>query len=349
MDSPILPHTLSHYHVFLSYRNSKKTQFEIKKYNKNRMASKMASKMASVKNVYIPNNRIKEVLSFGEEKSSSHIKDQTTLLSNYMYLNSIGLHLTLLRIKNCHLEDDGIKILAQYLETNTTLENLYMEDSMVTYVGSSYLQSAIEKNNTLTYLQLSHVFYNHSPYKIIEALIKNKSIETLDLSNNTVYNSTFMILNTMLQCNTTLISIYFGDTLYDELFYGLYQLWSTTMITNTTLKKLHFSPNNILEHDIVQTIYNTILVNNSLIELTFANLSIQENSISRNILNQLKYNNTIYNNTFFSYSMDIEKFHPNMKKIIITILLCNSMILNNLYDNLWLYIFTFFQRKIFIL
>ena len=277
-------------------------------------------------------------------------------LSLYRYIVNTDMllqfsNLMILKIEECNIgENDIMNIIC--IVKKLHIEELSLISENFTINSSIYMKEMLEVNTTLKILDLSNSLNRSGTlYHIIKGIIRNNSITTLDLSSNVVYNSTFILLNEMLLSNNTLEILFIGDTIYDELMYGIDILWTNAMVYNTTLRKFSFSPHNILELDIIKIINNTIMVNKSLVGLHFKNLYIENtnNQYIGCIKNQLEYNYNKYNNTF--WNLGIEKFHPDARKYIFLILLCNNRNYKKKYfylcEDMWIYIFSFFQRKDF--
>ena len=276
--------------------------------------------------------------------------------------------LSILKIDKCNIGDVGVTIISKFLKNNTILLNLSITRDNFSYVGSHYLKGAIEINTTLEVLDLSgSLDNNNSPYTVLEGMILNKGIHTLNLSSNIVYNTTYVLLNRVLIENKTLRYLYIDNTLYDEIFYGIDMVWTNGILLNTTLNGFHFSPTKLLEEDVVKMILRATISNRNLIDIDFLNISVEDvcpeyfkpdlyidplyncpASLACKVSHQIKYNKYLYDNTFLSYNMLVNDFHPRANAIIITAMLCNITIKKGcIPQHIIEYIFTFWKRKDF--
>ena len=181
--------------------------------------------------------------------------------------NLCKLSIDKLTINKCNIGDKGIEILAEYIKTST-LKELTIRNDYITHKGTLALKNAIEINSSLIKLDLSGSLNGEysSPNNILEGMKINKSITILILSYNTVYNSTYLILNDVLYSNTTLQELYLGDTLYDEVFFGIRLVWENGMLYNSTLKIFEFSPTVMLSQEYIDII-DTYKLNRSIVRI----------------------------------------------------------------------------------
>ncbi|UJR12891.1 hypothetical protein I4U23_017065 [Adineta vaga] len=106
---------------------------------------------------------------------------------------------------------DGIQILAEFLQANTTLLKLNLSNNQIAFSGSKYLSNALEKNTTLTSLYLrSDNIDDRGIENLSQALKINKTLEHIDVSNNPFGNNGIEYFQVLLQVNKTLTELQIG-------------------------------------------------------------------------------------------------------------------------------------------
>ena len=131
--------------------------------------------------------------------------DDTELLQ-IAELMKINKTVTTLNITNSSISDKGFKTLCDALKTNTTLTTLNLSNNKITDTQFIILIKGLQKNTTLEILNLSgNILNDNDVYlKLGEFLKQNKTLTTLNLSNNNITVEQFIILIKGLQKNTTL-------------------------------------------------------------------------------------------------------------------------------------------------
>lgn len=93
-------------------------------------------------------------------------------------------------LKKVLLSDEGlsveqIKLLAEALETNTSLRELLVVDQRLNDESVTYLAIALKKNQTLLKLSLQSTHTSDKAAALLaDALLNNNSLRSLDLQNN---------------------------------------------------------------------------------------------------------------------------------------------------------------------
>jgi Ran GTPase-activating protein (RanGAP) involved in mRNA processing and transport len=112
-----------------------------------------------------------------------------------------------LYMNHCKISDDVIQAIANALEKNNTLTilNLSDNDNNINFDGVKAIANALEKNSTLTILNLSNMFVSKGTEEIGKALEKNSTLRILNLSNNMIGTKGAEEIGKALEKNSTLI------------------------------------------------------------------------------------------------------------------------------------------------
>ncbi|CAG8691244.1 9806_t:CDS:2, partial [Cetraspora pellucida] len=163
-------------------------------------------------------SHIIEVGKLGEELKNSLEKNRTLKILNLSHCclraNTIkALENTLLKnitISNLDLSYNNISITSLFkaLERNNTLTKLNISHKDLDFEEGKALASALKINNTLTHLYLSETINDSETGKVfVEALGKNKKLAELDLSNNCFNLEVAIALTKALEINESLRNI----------------------------------------------------------------------------------------------------------------------------------------------
>lgn len=194
---------------------------------------------------------------------------------------------------NCNIGKNGIYILGTLLSTTETLKKLSILDDNLTRKEIKILADGIKLNNTLEYLDLTNsISVEDYLDKIIESLEINKSITFVNLSRNYLYNYSFLLLNNLIKKNTTITTLILNNVTYCELsYYGRTHFIIDGVKNSKTLKVLDLSYN-YFDDNIEVAFSDMIKENKSLtnLNLTFTYLTKDMIDI---ILDNMKYNTQI--------------------------------------------------------
>jgi len=177
--------------------------------------------IASLAKALLENDTL-ESLSLNENPIGiSGVKSMATLLS------SGECSLKILYLNKINLGDEGIRILANALTENDTLECLEIANNNISHVGAQCLELALEDNNTLQKIILAHNnMGNEGAGCISSSLISNRSLNVVDLSHNNIDNEGAEAMaeslsisgnNTLRELKLTGNDISKGDTIFADL------------------------------------------------------------------------------------------------------------------------------------
>ena len=156
-----------------------------------------------------------------------------------------------------------VSTLVELLSINTTIKVLRFIDCIIGPIDVIKIGAMIEKNNTITTLDLyGSIEIGNGFISIIKALEFNKSIVVLDLSYNFMYNSNYFALCDVLKKNTTLKYLYLSKTDSSEIVFGIGRLIHE-MKDNQNIVLLDVS-NNTDDDDIKRVIHDTLQVNKNI-------------------------------------------------------------------------------------
>ena len=166
--------------------------------------------------------------------------DRATVLAQALETNTT---LQTLHLHSNNIGDDGAKALAKALETNTTLRTLDLNCNKIGADGAKALAKALETNKTLQTLYLwSNKIGADGAKALAKALETNTTLQTLKLDNNNVGADGAKALAKALETNTTLQTLYlYSNNIGAD---GAKAL-AKALETNTTLQTLNLWSNNI--------------------------------------------------------------------------------------------------------
>ncbi len=138
----------------------------------------------------------------------------------------------------------GGTYIAEILEQNTTLTSLSVRNNdMAGEENSRIIAQALEKNSTLKELFLGgNNLGTQNIGEILEALKKNTSLTVLDLQWNCIFDVDSKMITEMLKMNTTLKELYLDYNYITDI--GA-QVIAETLGENTNLKELYLDHNEI--------------------------------------------------------------------------------------------------------
>ncbi len=150
----------------------------------------------------------KETIDSITKNSAKKIDLGNCNLSNIEIIELIGAlikfnnPLEYIDLSNCNVEIDGIKLLAQFLESNNTVKEFYFSDNNIGNLGAEILAAAF-KNNTIKHIDLCD---NDIGIKGVKALAQflesNDSLETFHFSDNNIgYLETKILVNAAIKNN----------------------------------------------------------------------------------------------------------------------------------------------------
>ena len=96
-------------------------------------------------------------------------------------------YLKILKIKNINLQTEGYKSLVQFLQRCHSIKELYIDENFITKERCLIIKDGISQHPSLKKLNLSRMSMRNVHLEIIgEIFLTNNSIETLDLSFNSI-------------------------------------------------------------------------------------------------------------------------------------------------------------------
>lgn len=158
-------------------------------------------------------------------------------------MNSEKLHISTLHLGDNEFSTVGVKLIGDFLESDTFLTKLYLNDNKIELDGASELSDALCVNSYLKFLSLGNCGINDEGFKhILSSLSVNRSLECLHVWKNEISDSTAeMLLEVLENYNASLSEmLIFGNeiTNIDEF---------TEVISKQTLNKLLKSPRQVQE------------------------------------------------------------------------------------------------------
>ncbi|OMJ72863.1 hypothetical protein SteCoe_28603 [Stentor coeruleus] len=128
------------------------------------------------------------------------------LLSLIVAMNSDKVHINTLHLGDNEFTTVGVKLIADFLETDKDLCRLYLNDNQIDLEGCSDISDGLCMNNTLKFLCLGNCGLNDESFKhILSSLSVNRGLETLHVWNNSISDLTAeMLLEVVEKYNPTL-------------------------------------------------------------------------------------------------------------------------------------------------
>jgi len=198
-----------------------------------------------------------------KQKDSSFQADLVSKLGSFLELETLKLHdgnlsaanvavladvlesnTTVTELNLCHndIGDPGVASLACKLQSITTLKVLKLSSNGIGDAGAADLARALKFNTRLTDLYFSSNCIGEAGAKCVaDALKSNKTLTDLDLSFNEIGDAGAAALADGLKSNTTLIVLYLSANGISDVARGL----ADGLKSNTTLSKLNLSRNAI--------------------------------------------------------------------------------------------------------
>ena len=232
------------------------------------------------------------------------------------FLKKKGTNLQGLSLKNCEIQNPGMRTLANALIDNKTLQNLNVSNNGIGNQGVASLASALKVNQTLTSLHLgSNLIGDVGIEKLANALIDNESLTNLDVSNNNIGNQGLNVLIDALKKNQTITNLNLKDN-KSITYTGIDALVNFSM-TNTSLAHLYVNktdfietfrnikkkfetsdvvdlPNESITNVISSMIASILMQNKTVTKLNLSSNQIGDDGIKK-IANALGVNNTLQN------------------------------------------------------
>ena len=104
-------------------------------------------------------------------------------------VNNLPPKVTSLLLRNNDISDKGAKVLAKFLETNTTITILDLSDNDIGDDGAAALAEMLTKNKTLKDLDLFHnAIRKQGGSRLADALKKGCNLKHFDVSANDIDN-----------------------------------------------------------------------------------------------------------------------------------------------------------------
>ena len=177
-----------------------------------------------------------------------------------------------LEIQEADLDGKGIgdaaaAVLANVLETNTTLTNLVLDDNMFGPAGAESLHTALKTNTTLTNLNLAHNYLGPAGAESLTAALKtNTTLTNLVLDDNDLGLAGAESLATALKTNTSLTNL---NLRRNNLGPAGAECLAKALEKNTILTNLNLSFNDLGPAD-AESLATALKTNTSLTNLNFS-------------------------------------------------------------------------------
>lgn len=214
---------------------------------------------------------------------------------------------TLIFSENNPVSSEGIKFLSQALVKNKTLWCLDLSYNILNLEAIKYLAQALSINSTLgsLYLNECHIDNKMSEY-VAEILFKNTSITMLDLGKNYIRNG-FKIISRALIKNTTLNTL---NLSYNDLNYKSAKYLGPVLKFNSTLTEIDIEDNDFgsgCRYLVEALAYNSILTSLDICNSGYATLELLHNDedheeiirlMNRNRHNYIERNRRLFDTLF---------------------------------------------------
>jgi len=180
---------------------------------------------------------------------------------------SPAYNLKTISLIDCNIGTLGAIALAKILIIdNLSIERLIVKNDSIQYDGIVALGNAIASSTTLIELVLNKTIDGSINY-LVNSLIYCNTLQILDLSNNCMNNSTFIILNELLKTNNSILFLSISNVIkindYIEQNEGFRQMWNDSLVENTILKSIDIS-HNCLQSDDIMVIVHAMKNNKSI-------------------------------------------------------------------------------------
>ncbi|XP_064621256.1 leucine-rich repeat-containing protein 45-like [Lineus longissimus] len=165
-----------------------------------------------------------------------------------------------IRLNDCMITEDGIKVIAHGLSSNVACQKLYLKGNNIRASGAEALGKMLRDNTTLTHLCLewnSLGMLENSFSIFCDGLAANTSLFSLDLRNNQISHDGATELSQALKRNSTLLHL---DLRWNNVGIIGGRSLLCMLETNKTLSKLDLAGNNV-PVDISKAIDTAILAN----------------------------------------------------------------------------------------
>ena len=201
---------------------------------------------------------------------------------------------------DCNIGTLGAIALAKILIIdNLSIEKLIVKNDLIQNDGIVALGNAIASSTTLIELVLNKTIDGSIDY-LVCSLIYCNTLQILDLSNNCMNNSTFIILNELLKKNHSILFLSISNVIKIEDYIedyikqnsGFHQMWNDALVKNTILKSIDISHNCLQSDDIVVIVH--AMKNNKSIQSIYLHNNFITNRGGLLLLDMVK--NTISNN-----------------------------------------------------
>lgn len=143
------------------------------------------------------------------------------------------------------LSDDGASLMADFLQTDYSLRNVYLNSNQIGWNGAQSLANVLKVNTTLTYLELSNnPISDRGIICLADALRENQTLASLNLSQTSMTLVGLKHLADALQLNESLTVLQIAENQIGDA--GL-ELLLDALTFNTTLLTLDLGKNNITQ------------------------------------------------------------------------------------------------------
>lgn len=274
----------------------------------------------SMKKILLENSNIRYL-----NLSNTNTSQKYDYLESSMYLRNIFQNNTIqhLKLLYCISHDYEIYEIAKSLKSNKTL--LSLDISHYVYKFNEYptnnieyndpieeLAEAILYNNTLQSLNLSfNTMFSHNMISIIESLKTNTGLQNLNLGNIKFSEEMGFMLASVLEINTTLLSL---DLYHCEIPKNSFIAIIKSLKVNRSLQYLNLSSNNI-DDDIIDQIIESV---NKNLTLEYLNVSFTKKIfyIGNFNNNSLKYLQGAHNSDYLYIRKIDQNLDQNLEQKI---------------------------------
>ena len=229
-----------------------------------------------------------------------------------LFANGSGAVVALISLNNNILGAEGAKVLALGLTKNNTITTIELDNNNIGDEGAKHLATEMRTNNILECISLS--------------------------SNNIGDEGAKAIFESLIECNSTIKSITmcyndFGDESAESI--------ASVLLYNTSITSIYIFESRITDKGF-KIIIDALAKNKILYSFQLNNMLISD-EMHALCSEYIMRNRKEYPNHFWSPKFH-NSFPESSRKKIMATLMCNEV----LPMHIWTYIFSFWQRKIFM-
>ena len=172
-------------------------------------------------------------------------------------------------LKDCY-RTSGVKIVAEVLHSNRTVENINLSNNRISYKEANFLSECIENNCTLKEIDISYNKISNDGVKsIVTALKYNCTLTKLNVANNKISTLAAPAISESLKVNNTIKEL---NLSYNCIENGFTKI-TESIQENKALTVLDISHNNISCEGML-AVQKFLMVNSTLVDLNMSHNTI---------------------------------------------------------------------------